>query len=301
MTAKLMKNLNITVKLVNDFIAELLSPLVRNGEVDRPTQLIDAMRHGTLNGGKRIRPFLFLNSVKLFEFVGGDPLKVACAIELIHCYSLIHDDLPAMDNDNFRRGKPTVHKKFDEATAILAGDALLTLAFEILADKNIHHIQQTRLDLILGLARASGVGGMAGGQMLDLASEFTAKTESEIININRMKTGALLCFACEAGAIFGQACKRDKLRMREYGMKIGEAFQLADDLLDQTGVSSNLGKETGKDLKQGKINLVSLHGVDWARNELIKLEKEANTILENFDDKADILRATTSFICNRTT
>ena len=258
------------------------------------------MRHGTLNGGKRIRPFLFLNSVNLFEFAGGDRIKVACAIELVHCYSLIHDDLPAMDNDDFRRGYPTVHKEFDEATAILAGDALLTLAFEILANKNIHDSPQTRLDLIAGLAKASGVAGMAGGQMLDLNSEYSAKTESEVININRMKTGALLSFACEAGAIFGQSSEKDRNSLNEFGMKIGEAFQLTDDLLDQTGNSVELGKATGKDLKQGKINLVSLHGINWARDELVKLEQEANALLDKFDNRADLLRATTTFICNRT-
>ena len=299
MSAEFTEKLNTTAKIINDCITDLLSPITRTGEIDRPSQLIDAMRHGTLNGGKRIRPFLFLNSLNLFEFVGGDPIKVACAIELIHCYSLIHDDLPAMDNDDFRRGQPTVHKKFDDATAILAGDALLSLAFEILADEKVHNNQQTQLDLIVGLARASGLGGMAGGQMLDLTTEFSSKSEPEITNLNRMKTGALICFACEAGAIFGQASEKDRLSLREYGMKIGEAFQLADDLLDQTGAASELGKATGKDLKHGKINLVSLHGVNWARNELVKLEIEANALLEKFDDKADILHATTTFICNR--
>ncbi len=299
MSAEFTEKLNTTAKLVNDCITDLLSPNVRTGEIDRPPQLISAMRHGTLNGGKRIRPFLFLNSVNLFGIVGGDPIKTACAIELIHCYSLIHDDLPAMDNDDFRRGQPTVHKEFDEATAILAGDALLSLAFEILADKKVHSIQQTQLDLIVGLARASGLGGMVGGQMLDLATKFSSKSEPEVINMNRMKTGALICFACEAGAIFAHASEKDRLSLKEYGMKIGEAFQLADDLLDETGAPSELGKATGKDLKQGKTNLVSLHGVNWARKELVKLENKANALLEKFDDKADILRATTTFICNR--
>ena len=300
MTTEFTEKLNTTIGLINDSLAKILTPIAKRGEVELPSQLVDAMRHGTLNGGKRIRPFLFLNSEKLFDFSGGNPIKAACAIELVHCYSLIHDDLPAMDNDDFRRGLPTVHKEFDEATAILAGDALLTLAFETLADKAVHSNQQTRLDLVSGLARASGISGMAGGQMLDLASEFSEKSESEIININQMKTGALFGFACEAGAIFGHASEQDKLKLRAFGMKIGEAFQLVDDLLDQVGTSSELGKATGKDLKQGKINLVSLHGVDWARNELKNLEHEANTILENFDERADVLRATTNFICNRT-
>ena len=300
MNDKFLESLNITSKSIFDCLSNILTPIENSNEIDQPNRLIDAMRHGTLNGGKRIRPFLFINTAKLFEINDGNPIKAACAIELVHCYSLIHDDLPAMDDDDFRRNQPTVHKKFDEATAILAGDSLLTLAFEILADKSIHNDPQTRLNLIIGLAKASGVFGMAGGQMLDLATEFSAKTKTEITEINSLKTGTLFGFACEGGAIFGQASQKEKDCLRKFGIKIGEAFQLADDLLDQTGTSDEIGKAIGKDLKQGKINLVSLLGIDWARDELKRLENEANKLLEKFDEKADILRSTTAFVCNRT-
>ena len=206
------------------------------------------MRHGVLNGGKRLRPFLVLESAALFGHDGEEALRVAAALECVHCYSLIHDDLPAMDDDDLRRGQPTVHRAFDEATAILAGDSLLTLAFDIIADvpsvapRDTTKALQRRLELVRGLARAAGLGGMAGGQALDLAAEKAAPDEAGIITLQAMKTGALFRYACEAGAIIADAAPADRERLAEFGSAIGLAFQLADDLLDLTADAGGDGQ-----------------------------------------------------------
>jgi len=226
------------------------------------------------------------------------------ALELIHCYSLVHDDLPAMDNDDLRRGRPTVHKAFDDATAILAGDALLTLAFDVMARPVVHSDAAVRSALVLELARASGLGGMVGGQMLDLAAEgrFESKRalgEKEILTLQAMKTGALIRFACNAGAILGKADASTRANIARYGSAIGQAFQIADDLLDVEGDAKTLGKAAGKDAAAGKATLVATLGVDKARARLSELVEEANAALGSFGEKSDTLRATARFIAER--
>ena len=223
-------------------------------------------------------------------------MPVAAGLECMHCYSLVHDDLPAMDDDDLRRGQPTVHRAFDEATAILAGDALLTLAFDLVAaspDLPVDHANR----LVILLARAAGWGGMAGGQMLDLAHEHGTADASVITTIHAMKTGALIRFACEAGAVIADSAERP--RMRRFGEVIGAAFQLADDLLDVTADMAALGKTAGKDATAGKQTLVGLHGTGWARTRLDGYVAEAEALLEPFGDRADTLRAAAHFIANR--
>ncbi|WP_420961669.1 polyprenyl synthetase family protein [Brucella sp. IR073] len=286
-------------RLVEAALETLLDAHARNGEIARPDRLMAAMRHGVLNGGKRLRPFLLMESAALFAADKEPALRVAAALECIHCYSLVHDDLPAMDNDDVRRGQPTVHKAFDEATAILAGDGLLTYAFEIVASEETALPAQTRVTLVAALARAAGLGGMAGGQMLDLSAETRKPDESGIITLQAMKTGALIRFACEAGAIIGNAVPEDRERLAEYGSAIGLAFQLADDLLDVTSDAAAMGKATGKDAAAGKATLVSLHGVDWTRKQLRGLVEQAEMLLEPFGAEAALLKQAARFIADR--
>ncbi len=280
-------------------LARLLDGRLRDGEIARPARLLDAMRHGVLAGGKRLRPFLVMESAALFDAGGEAALRVAAALECVHCYSLIHDDLPSMDNDDVRRGKPTVHRAFDEATAILAGDGLLTYAFDILADDATGLPAAARLELVLGLARAAGIGGMVGGQMLDLDAARVRPDEAGIVTLQAMKTGALIRYACEAGAVAGQASAADRERLAEFGSAIGLAFQLADDLLDVTGDAVQLGKATGKDDGAGKATLVALHGQDWTRRQLRGLVDQARTLLEPFGGKAARLVEAASFVAER--
>src|SRR5262249_49491388 len=220
-------------------------------------------------GGKRLRPFLVVETASLFKTPRRQALMVAAALECVHCYSLVHDDLPAMDNDGLRRGRPTVHKAFDEATAILVGDSLLTFAFDILSRPQTHPDPALRVKLVSALARAAGIGGMAGGQMLDLAAEGRYKRPNldfdDIKNLQAMKTGALLLFACTSGAILGRAHRRQLVALERYGAAVGEAFQVADDLLDIEGDPETVGKATGKDTAANKATFVSLLGVDGAR------------------------------------
>lgn len=272
-------------------------PLV--GEIARPERLMAAMRHGVLNGGKRLRPFLVMESAALFGADGEAASRVAAALECVHCYSLIHDDLPSMDDDDLRRGQPTVHKAFDEATAILAGDALLTLAFDIIADEATALPAERRAALVLALARAAGAGGMVGGQTLDLEAERNRPDEAGIIRLQAMKTGALIRFACEAGAIIAGAAPQDRDRLAEFGSAVGLAFQLADDLLDLTADVSQMGKATGKDAAAGKATLVGLHGANWARSQLHGLVKQAHELLEPYGEEAALLKAAASFVAIR--
>ncbi len=280
-------------------LADVLGDHALDGEITRPQNLMQAMRHGALDGGKRLRPFLLLESATLFNAESPAVIRIAAALECVHCYSLIHDDLPAMDNDDLRRGKPTVHKAFDEATAILAGDGLLTLAFDMIASPQTVLAEAVKTALISALARAAGPGGMAGGQSLDLAAETTPPDESGIVTLQAMKTGALIRFACEAGAIVAGATADERSRLAEFGAAIGLAFQLADDLLDLTADPALLGKATGKDLPAGKATLVRLHGADWAHRQLAGLVAQASELLEPFGDKAAILRQTARFIADR--
>ncbi len=243
----------------------LLGSAPAAGELTRPARLIEAMRYASLGGGKRFRPFLVVESATLFEVPRQHALMAGAALECIHCYSLVHDDLPAMDNDELRRGQPTAHRKFDEATAILAGDGLLTFAFDILSREETHPDAAVRIELVNALARASGVGGMAGGQMLDLAAEGRFGTvshgESDVRMLQAMKTGALLRFGCQAGGILGRASAQQREALTRYGAAVGEAFQIADDLLDIEGDPALVGKSTGKDTAAGKATLVSVLGV----------------------------------------
>jgi farnesyl diphosphate synthase len=284
---------------VESFLDGLLGERLLAGEIVRPARLLAAMRHGVLNGGKRLRPFLVIESAALFETSLGDALTLAAALECVHCYSLIHDDLPAMDDDDLRRGQPTVHRAFDEATAILAGDALLTYAFDILAGNHSGLPAERRLALVAGLARAAGVGGMAGGQALDLAAESAPPGEEGIITLQAMKTGALIRYACEAGAIAGGADSGDRERLAEFGSAIGLAFQLADDLLDHSADAATVGKATGKDAAAGKGTLVALHGPAWARRQLAGLIEQARALLEPYGERAHRLREAASFVAAR--
>ncbi|PWB78977.1 MAG: geranylgeranyl pyrophosphate synthase [Methylocystaceae bacterium] len=237
------------------------------GEIRRPARLLEAMRYASLGGGKRLRPFLVIESARLFGATGESAQRTAAALEMVHCYSLVHDDLPAMDDDDLRRGRPTAHKAFDEATAILAGDGLLTYAFDVVADPATHADAGIRANLVLALARAAGLGGMVGGQALDLEAE-TAKTPltlDEILRLQAMKTGALLRFAVDAGAILGGASPDAGSALTRYGEALGAAFQIADDILDAEGDTAALGKRAGKDAERNKATLIGLLGLDAAR------------------------------------
>jgi len=286
-------------RAVEGLLDGLLDGRAKNGEIARPRRLLDAMRHGVLNGGKRLRPFLVLESAALFEADGLPALRVAAALECVHCYSLIHDDLPAMDDDDLRRGQPTVHKAYDEATAILAGDGLLTYAFDIIADPETELRNDRKVELILGLTRAAGIGGMAGGQALDLAAERQKPDETGIVTLQAMKTGALIRFACEAGAILGKAEPAERERLAEFGSAIGLAFQLADDLLDLRGDAASIGKATGKDAGRGKATLAGLNGLDWTVRQLAGLVGQANDLLASFGARADLLRQAARFVAER--
>jgi farnesyl diphosphate synthase len=283
---------------VQDLLAVLLADTVLPDETTRPARLIAAMRHGVLNGGKRMRPALVIESAALFDGDRDAALRVAAALECVHCYSLIHDDLPAMDDDDIRRGQPTVHRKFDEATAILAGDSLLTYAFDIIAAPETGLPAQTRAELVLSLARAAGPGGMAGGQALDLEAERRALSEDEVVQLQRMKTGALIRFGCEAGAIIAGAAEA-RAEMRRFGEILGLAFQLRDDLLDLTADSAVLGKASGKDAARGKKTLPSIHGIQWTQSRLAGLIEEANDLLARHGARAAMLAALADYVATR--
>jgi farnesyl diphosphate synthase len=272
---------------------------VRDAEIARPARLLDAMRHGVLNGGKRLRPFLVVEAAAMLGGGRDAALTVGAALEYVHCYSLIHDDLPAMDDDDLRRGQPTVHRAFDEATAILAGDALLTLGFDLLCSAELPLPAPAKVALAGGLARAAGLGGMVGGQMLDLEAETDAPAEEGIVRLQAMKTGALFRFACEAGAVVAGASEVDRERLAAFGSAIGLAFQLADDLLDVTASSAIVGKATGKDVAAGKATLVALHGADWARRQLAGLVAQADELMEPYGNGADTLRQAARFVATR--
>jgi farnesyl diphosphate synthase len=287
-------------------LSALLKQAPAADEHDRPARLMEAMRYSSLSGGKRIRPLLVVASGDLFGVPRQRSLMAGAALEFIHCYSLVHDDLPAMDNDDMRRGRPTTHKAFDEATAILAGDGLLTLAFDVATRPAVHPEAEVRVNLVGALARAAGIGGMVGGQLLDLAAEgrfadgkAQALDETAISTLQAMKTGALLQFACAAGAILGKASVAEREALDRYGMAIGKAFQIADDLLDVEGDSATLGKAAGKDAAAGKATLVGILGVETAKARLKTLVSEAGTALTPFGDRAQVLVETAKFIAER--
>ncbi len=311
-----------TAAAVETEIDRLTSSTVLPGEIARPQRLVDAVRHGALGGGKRLRPFLIVETARLFGATGPGVLRAAAAFEMLHCYSLVHDDLPAMDDDDMRRGRPTVHRAFDEATAILAGDALLTLAFDTLADLATDPDPAVRAALVLELARAAGIGGMAGGQMLDLEAEgreaegLEAKSreaegrngslsrplaldEPAIRRLQAMKTGALIRASVVAGAILGRADEATRDQLGRFGALIGLAFQVADDILDVEATAEAVGKATGKDAAKGKATLVALYGVDVMRARLEEIVKEASALLAPHGERGAVLAAAAQFIAFR--
>jgi farnesyl diphosphate synthase len=285
-------------RLVEGRLAALLDEAAAAGT---PQRLVQAMRHATLGGGKRLRPFLTLECAGLYAVPAEAALEAATALECVHCYSLVHDDLPAMDDDDLRRGKPTVHKAFDEWTAILTGDALLTLAFEVLAAPRTHADAAVRSELIAGLARASGAAGMKGGQYLDLEADKlglpAAPEPAHVERLQAMKTGALIRFACEAGAILGRAAAPQRRALVQFGERLGAAFQVADDLLDVEGETGTVGKATGKDAR--KATLVSLLGVPAAKQRLGMLETQALSALASLGPEANVLREAARFVVRR--
>jgi farnesyl diphosphate synthase len=292
--ADLNQSLGDAASQVEDFIDKLLA--VEDAAEQR---LHKAMRYAALDGGKRLRPFLLMQSASLFGVSKRSALRTGAALELIHCYSLVHDDLPAMDDDDLRRGKPTVHKKFDEATAILAGDALLTLAFEVLSHDETHANAGVRCHLVSALAKAAGSHGMVGGQMIDLQAENKSLNIGQITRLQRLKTGELIAYACEGGAILGQASNTAHEALRGYAHDVGLAFQIADDLLDVEGRVEKVGKAVNKDEDAGKATFVSILGVERARSQANRLADQAIEHLAIFDEKADLLRRAARFVVER--
>jgi len=291
---------------IEALLGALLAAAPAEGETSRPGRLTEAMRYASLGGGKRFRPFLVVESAALFDVPRPNALMAGAALECVHCYSLVHDDLPAMDNDALRRGQPTVHKAFDEATAILAGDGLLTFAFDILSRPQTHTDPAVRIELVMALARASGIGGMAGGQMLDLAAEgrfvrdrAVELGENDVRMLQAMKTGALLRFACQAGGILAAASPPQRAALERYGSAVGQAFQIADDLLDLEGDPALVGKSTGKDAVAGKATMVSALGVAAAKARLSELVAQAEQALQPFGPAAAILIEGARFVANR--
>ncbi|MFG1294583.1 polyprenyl synthetase family protein [Xanthobacter variabilis] len=306
MTPSLALRLEAAATVTEVRLAAALADPALPGEGERPARLLAAMRHGALGGGKRLRPFLVIEAAALFGLPVEASVTAAAAVECVHCYSLIHDDLPAMDNDDLRRGRPTVHKAFDEASAILAGDGLLTLAFDLLAGEDTHPDPTVRLELVRGLARGAGLGGMVGGQMLDLAAEGRfdggrplALPVEEIRRLQAMKTGALLLFSVEAGAILGRADATERAALAAYGLALGAAFQIADDILDVEGSADAVGKKVGKDEAAGKGTLVSRLGLPAARDELARLVAQAEAALAGFGPRGDTLKAAAHFVAER--
>ena len=264
-------------------------------------RVYQAMRYSALAPGKRLRPFLVLASAQLFGVARRCGLQVAAATEMVHAYSLVHDDLPAMDNSDLRRGRPTCHKEFDEATAVLAGDGLLTAAFEVLADPDTHGDPAVRCELVTALAGAAGAAGMVGGQMIDLIAEHQTLDIGAITRLQRMKTGALIAFSCEAGAILAKAPHELRTALRGYAHDLGLAFQIADDLLDVEGSAAETGKPVGADVASGKATFVSILGVTRARAQAELLIRQAMAHLDLFEQRAELLREAARFVITRRT
>jgi farnesyl diphosphate synthase len=262
-------------------------------------RILEAMRYSIFAGGKRLRPFLVLNCSHLFGVERTSALRVAAAIEAVHTYSLVHDDLPCMDDDDLRRGRPTTHIAFDEATAVLTGDGLLTLAFGILSAPETHPSAELRCELVSRLAQAAGCEGMVGGQMVDMEAGQSRFDFGQIVVLQRMKTGALFEFCCGSAAILGRAGLQHEQRLRSYARDIGLLFQITDDLVDATGSTENAGKKTGKDAEQGKATLVSILGVAGAKQHARTLAESATAVLESYGEKANNLRQLAEFLVTR--
>ena len=293
-----MDDLKSSLSFAQKEVDKTIKSLLPNGKgIEK--KLYEAINYSILSMGKRLRPFLVIQSSKLFDVDEKYAFRVASSIEMIHAYSLIHDDLPSMDNDSLRRGLPTTHKKFNEATAILAGDALLTLSFQVLSDNLTHSDPSIRCELINELAKAAGTSGMVTGQMMDIEAENKKLGIGVITRIQRLKTGALIAFACNSGSFLGRAEKEFKFALQGFAHDIGLAYQIRDDLLDATSTTKKLGKKANKDKKAGKKNFVSILGKDRAKKQLEFLANQAIKHLGVFDQKADMLRDIARFIVER--
>lgn len=295
----------MTTDILTSALADIATDVDRGFDLllsvpeDGRARLYEAMRHAAIGGGKRLRPLLVMAAAKLFNVRRESALNVGLAIECIHVYSLIHDDLPCMDDDDMRRGKPTVHKAFDEATAVLAGDSLHALAFEILADEETHPDPFVRSELIAELARASGPSGMAGGQMMDLTANGAEFDLHSVTRLQQLKTGALISFCLEAGAILGRIPPEGRNSLRGYARDVGLAFQIADDVIDAEGDAEVAGKAVNKDAEAGKATFLSLLGIDRAKAQMHMLVDQAITHLHGFGEEADLLRAIARYTVER--
>ncbi len=286
----------ITARMTDAVLDRLLAP-----PPGLESRVYEAMRYSALAPGKRLRPLLVVAGARLFGVHRRSAFQVAAAIEMVHAYSLIHDDLPAMDNSDLRRGRPTCHIEFDEATAVLAGDGLLTMAFEVLAHPDTHGDPAVRCELVASLAAAAGGAGMVGGQMIDLIAERLPLDIGAITRLQRMKTGALIAFACEAGAILAKTPNEPRQALRGYAHDLGLAFQIADDLLDVEGSAAETGKPVGADAAAGKATFVSILGVERARAQAQLLVDQAVAHLDLFDQRAELLRQVARFVVSRRT
>lgn len=293
------KTLKTALDDINEDLQRKMDSLLPSVGKCGEQKVLEAMRYSALAPSKKLRPFLVCASAGLFGVDREAALQTASALEFIHVYSLIHDDLPAMDNDDVRRGQPSCHKKFGEAAAILAGDGLLTLAFEILAHESTHPSPQVRIELITSVAKSAGVAGMVGGQMMDIEAEHSKLSIDEIMHLQRMKTGALFTVSCEVGAILGKAAPKLRMAMRGYANAVGLAFQITDDLLDARGREEEMGKPTRQDKSAGKATLVSAIGIERAEQQAKMLINQAKTHLEPFDDRANILKLLADFVIER--
>lgn len=292
--ADLPEAMALVVRQVDRELDKLL-PAVEGPEA----RLLEAMRYAALAPAKRLRPFLVMASCDLFDLAEDHAVRVAAAVEMVHAYSLIHDDLPCMDDDDLRRGLPTVHIQFDEATAVLAGDALLTLAFEVLADVATHPSAELRIDLVKALAHAAGPRGMVAGQAIDLYAETHELDLGTTTRLQQLKTGALIAFCCEAGGILGRADHGKRLALRAYAHDIGLAFQITDDLLDREGTREETGKAVAKDEGANKSTLVKLMGIERARGQARMLADQARRHIDMFGPRAELLRQLADFVVTR--
>ncbi|MEQ1510271.1 MAG: farnesyl diphosphate synthase [Sphingopyxis sp.] len=305
MVVKVAEQCPVSFLLLNREVAQISADIDRYFDTiltvpgDARAKLFEAMRYAAIGGGKRLRPLLVSASARLFSVDSECALRAAAAVEAIHVYSLIHDDLPSMDDDDMRRGKPTVHRAFDESTAVLAGDALHAMAFDILAHEETHSDPFVRIELIAELSRAAGPAGMAGGQMLDLAANGAAFDIPTVTRLQQMKTGALIGWCVEAGAILGRLPHEGRTALRGYARDIGLAFQIADDLIDAQGNADLAGKAVGKDAGKGKETFVSLMGAERARDQALALSRQAINHLSCYGGEADLLRAIAHYVVER--
>ncbi len=293
-----MSNLENRLKEAAERVEVALNALLPRAQGPE-ARLLEAIRYAALGGGKRLRPFFTLEAGRIFDADEGALLRAAAAIECVHTYSLIHDDLPCMDDDDLRRGQPTVHRQYDEATAVLAGDALLTFAFEIMGEPATHADPQMRCKLVTGLARASGAQGMVAGQAADMAGGDIGSDLIAVTRMNRLKTGALINFSVEAGALIGCASEAERTALNRYAHDVGLAFQMVDDLLDAEGAARDTGKAVGKDRARGKVNFVTVLGVEATRERVGMLASQAKRHLALFNTRARVLNEAVDFIVER--